>query len=182
MLVTIRPAVPAEAEAVRNFYYDLIEAMKAWKYHPKWKKGVYPQEEELRRAIAQGEMRLAADEDNRIVGAMVLNHRESEGYDRAAWKTQAGPHEVMVIHLLCVAPQLGGQGIGKTLVRGAIREARRTGQKAIRLDVLVDNLPAQRLYRSMGFTFVERLKLFYEDTGWCDFDLYEYPIDAEKTE
>lgn len=182
MHVTIRTAVPAENESVRDFYYHLIDEMSAWAYHPKWQKGIYPQEADLRRAIAQGEMRLALDETGDIVGAMVLNHHASEGYDQAAWRTQAEPHEVTVIHLLCVSAQLGRQGIGKALVRGALREAERTGQKAIRLDVLAGNLPAERLYRSAGFIFVERMKLYYEDTGWCDFDLYEYAIDAGKTE
>lgn len=45
--------------------------------------------------------------------------------------------------------------------------------KAIRLDVLGGNIPASKLYESMGFKYIETLKLFYEDTGLTDFLLYE---------
>ena len=48
--------------------------------------------------------------------------------------------------------------------------------KAIRLDVLKGNAPAERLYTSLGFVYVDTLKLFYEDTGRVDFELYELGI------
>ena len=59
--------------------------------------------------------------------------------------------------------------------------------KAVRLDVLKGNVPAERLYKDMGFRYVDTLQLFYEDTGRVDFDLYELDIDqpvinSSKTE
>ena len=68
------------------------------------------------------------------------------------------------------------QGIGKRLVAEAVHLAEENGMKALRLDVLVGNLPAEKLYKSMGFMFIDRVTLFYEDTGRCDFDLYEYDV------
>lgn len=57
-----------------------------------------------------------------------------------------------------------------------IRQARETGQKAIRLDVIEDNLPAEKLYRKLGFQYITSHRLFYEDTGWYEFHLYEYRL------
>jgi ribosomal protein S18 acetylase RimI-like enzyme len=59
------------------------------------------------------------------------------------------------------------------MVRFAIETARAAGMKAIRLDVLKGNVPAERLYPAMGFTYVDTIKLFYEDTGRVDFELFE---------
>ena len=50
------------------------------------------------------------------------------------------------------------------------------GMKAIRLDVLEGNLPAEKLYQKVGFQYAGSLNIFYEDTGWADFNLYEYSI------
>ena len=50
------------------------------------------------------------------------------------------------------------------------------GMKAVRLDVLKGNLPAEKLYEGEGFTYVDTVKLFYEDTGRVDFKMYEYLI------
>jgi len=57
--------------------------------------------------------------------------------------------------------------------------AKERGIKAIRLDVLEGNLPAEKTYTSVGFSFVETLQMFYEDTGWTNFKLYEYDLSEE---
>lgn len=48
--------------------------------------------------------------------------------------------------------------------------------KAIRLDVLEGNIPAENLYRGFGFQYMATLEMCYEDTGWINFKLYEYVI------
>ncbi len=61
-------------------------------------------------------------------------------------------------------------------LKSAIETAKDAGMKAIRLDVLKGNVPAERLYTSIGFVYVDTLKLFYEDTGRVDFELYELRV------
>ena len=62
------------------------------------------------------------------------------------------------------------------MVQKAIDIAKETGMKAIRLDVLGGNIPAERLYQGFGFRYMATLKMYYEDTGWTDFKLYEYVL------
>lgn len=62
------------------------------------------------------------------------------------------------------------------MVRHAIDLARKDGMKAVRLDVLKENLPAHRLYEGIGFVYADSLQLYYENTGRADFDFYEYLI------
>ena len=84
--------------------------------------------------------------------------------------------EFMVIHMLGVHNDFAGRGVAKEMVRFAIETAKAAGMKAIRLDVLEGNVPAERLYASLGFIYVDTIKLFYEDTGRVDFKLFELDL------
>lgn len=162
-------------EAVKSFYYKLIDDMEGSRYHSKWRKGVYPEDEFLKESVEKGNLYVGL-EDGAIVAAMIINHECNDGYKDVQWPTQAEPEEISVIHTLGVSPACGNRGLGKELVREAIRICRDNGQKILRLDVLDGNLPAEKLYKSCGFKFVTGLNMFYEDTGWMKFDLYEYVL------
>ncbi|PAV39722.1 hypothetical protein CJ260_02275 [Megasphaera sp. ASD88] len=71
-------------------------------------------------------------------------------------------------------PSFAGRGIAKVMTQYAIRLGRETGMKTIRLDVLKGNVPAERAYRKVGFAYCRTARMFYEDTGWTEFDLFEY--------
>lgn len=92
------------------------------------------------------------------------------------WPTAAEDSEVTVIHALGVDPELGGRGYGRRMVQFAIDTARENQQKVIRLDVLKGNVPAEKLYSGVGFQYLHTLQMYYEDTGWTDFELYEYAL------
>lgn len=62
------------------------------------------------------------------------------------------------------------------MVRFALAFAKQTGMKTVRLDVWKGNLPAEKLYESSGFKCVAITPMYYEDTGWTDFELYEYQV------
>lgn len=59
------------------------------------------------------------------------------------------------------------------MVQKAISVARDNKQKVIRLDVLKENLPTEKLYEREGFRKLHMLPMFYEDTGWTDYELFE---------
>ena len=111
-----------------------------------------------------------------IVGAMVLNHQFNDAYNAVVWPVKAEKTEAAGIHALAVRPSCRKKGYAKRLVQFAIDYAANQQQKVIRLDVLKGNRNAEKLYLSMGFKYVHTLPMYYEDTGWTDFDLYEYPL------
>ena len=78
--------------------------------------------------------------------------------------------------MLGVHNDFAGQGYAKNMVRYAIALGREKGLKAIRLDVLKGNIPAEHLYESMGFQYIDTVRLFYEDTGRVEFKLYELAL------
>ncbi len=150
--MNVKTASFNQLQAVKEFYYEVIDAVGGADDSVAWKKDIYPAPDFLLESICCGELFLA-EEGGRIVGAMVLNHR-----------------------LLAIRPTCWRKGYAKQLVRFAIDYARDHHQKVIRLDVLKGNRNAGKLYTGMGFRYLHTLPMFYEDTGWADFDLYEYPL------
>ena len=162
-------------DVVRKFYHSLIDGMKDFPFTIGWKKDIYPSPEFLRDSILNGELYLGLDGEN-LVAAMVLNHQYNEGYRKFKWQTDAADSEITVIHALGVHPSHGGKGYAKAMVKRAFEIAKANSQKVIRLDVLARNLPAKKLYAALGFKYMHTLQMFYEDTGWTDFELYEYVL------
>ena len=170
--MVISKAVRNEYESVRSFYHSMIDAMEGTKYHPKWQKDIYPAPEDLRDAIDKGELYIGRVGE-RIAAALVLNQQYNPEYEDIVWTKPFDRSEFMVIHMLGVHSDFAGKGLAKEMVRFAIETAGAAGMKAIRLDVLKGNVPAERLYPARGFSYVDTIKLFYEDTGRVDFELFE---------
>lgn len=174
-MLRIRAAGKEDDIPVRDFYYGLIDAMRDAEYKPGWEKDVYPSQEFLMKSIENHELYIGKTEE-RIIAAMVVNHEYNDGYKTVRWSVDAEDSELFVIHALGVHPGYAGKGIAKQLVRKAIELARENGIRTIRLDVLGGNIPAERVYTGMGFVYRDTLKMFYEDTGWTDFKLFEYIV------
>lgn len=173
--MNIRIADLKDYEMVRGFYYRLIDEMKDAVYHPGWEKGVYPSDKYLRESVCRGEL-LIGVKDGIIIAAMIVDHECNESYSKIHWHSAAAPEEVMVIHALGVLPDYSGKGYAKQMVKHVLTLAEKRGQKAVRLDVLNGNVPALKLYSGMGFKYVGTVRMYYEDTGWTYFMLYEYPL------
>ena len=161
--------------AVRALYHSLIDAIAEIPNTVGWKKDIYPSPEFLTDSIRKGEL-FIVEEDGEIVGAMIMNHDCNEGYRAFQWPTEAEPEEISVIHALGVHPRHARKGYAKEMVEYAIKTAREDHQKVIRLDVLKGNVPAEKLYSGLGFQCLHTLTMFYEDTGWKEFELYEYQL------
>lgn len=174
-MLHIRQAREEEFQRVRAFYHALIDMMQSAEYKPAWEKEVYPSDEYLLESIADQTLYIG-EWDGEIAAAMIVNHKSNEGYLSVTWGVDAAEGEVIVIHALGVLPACGGRGFAKAMVKKAIALARANAQKAIRLDVLAGNLPAEKLYAGLGFQYRDTVTMFYEDTGWTDFLLYEYPL------
>ena len=168
----IRLALKDEYPVIRAFYHSLIDAMQSSEHYIGWEKDVYPDPEFLQESIKRDELYVGLEDDT-IIAAMVLNHLCNDGYREYQWPTLADDSEVTIIHALAVHPRCSGKGLARQLVLYAIEIAKNNRQKVIRLDVLKGNIPAEKLYTRMGFQYLHTLPMYYEDTGWTDFELYE---------
>lgn len=171
----IRIARTEEYCLVRDFYYELIDHIEELEYRPGWMKGIYPEDCYLEESISRGELFIGLQGD-KIVSAMIVNTEGNESYASGKWLTDCASGEYMVIHALGVIPSYTRKGYAKEMVLYAIRYARETEMKSIRLDVLSGNVSAEKLYVSVGFEETDRIQMYYEDTGWTEFILYEYEL------
>ena len=177
----IRLANYNDYNKIREFYYSLIDAIENEEYKPGWKKDSYPSQEFLLKSIEKEEFYIG-ETDGQIVSCMAVNHDCNPEYRSVKWAVEAEDSEFLIIHALGVHPACSGRGIARQMIQKAIDTAREKNIKTIRLDVRDGNLPAERAYIKAGFVYRDTVRMFYEDTGWTNFKLFEYPLQEEKEE
>lgn len=74
-------------------------------------------------------------------------------------------HRIARVYSIAVAAQMQGQGVGRALVAAAEAEARARGSERIRLEISVDNLASQRLFKGCGYVVFGAYEDYYEDGG-----------------
>lgn len=158
---------------LQEFYKNLIAKTPDMRQFCPWEYGVYPTDALLREHIHNGDL-YYMERNGAILAALVLLPYQEENY---AWDNPWGAaledDQVATVHMLGVNPEMLGQGIAHGSVEAAIQKARGMGKKAVRLDALSCNLPAQKLCRSMGFAEVGTARWQSANLGWTDFVLYE---------
>lgn len=174
-MIQIRVANNNDYISVRDFYYSLIEAMENAEYKPGWERDIYPAQEFLIKSIESNELYIG-ETDGKIASCMVVNHEYNDGYKDIKWFVEAKDTELFVIHALGVHPMFSGKGIAKQMVQKVIEIAHENNIKTIRLDVLEGNIPAERAYTKMGFMYLDTIRMFYEDTGWTNYKMFEFIV------
>lgn len=170
-----RQAIAADLPVLREMYNAIIEEMDKCRWHAQWRKDGYPTDDFLSTAAAKGEMWLA-EVGGEIAGAVVLNHACNPGYEQVEWLVRCPPEKVVGIHTLGISPAFQRRGMASAIVRFSIELARAQGMQSVRLDVIDNNLPADKLYTQLGFSFRGRVTLNYEGDVCTEFNLYEYPL------
>ena len=173
--MTIEIAKEEDLEEIYDFYNTVIASFGEHPYCPGWRKDVYPDKTMIKEAIGEGSL-MVGRIGGMTAAAMVLNHQQNPSYLDYPWPEDLKEEEISVLHLLAVHPLLTGKGLSKVMVDHAISTCRETGQKSLRLDVIKGNLPAEHLYPAMGFTYLTTMPMYYVDTGWTDFLLYELKL------
>lgn len=137
-----------------------------------WEKGVYPSDSFLKDALKRAELYTLTDADT-LCACVILNSAYNEGFVGCPWSLNCVPEDVLIPHALAVNPTLQGRGVGKIVAENILALARAQNKKAVRLDVLSACKASERLYTACGFRFVEAKTMYYEDTGWTEFKMFE---------
>ena len=141
---------PAQFDAVTAMYERAVAQLERTVNYPKWSEA-HPSRAYVKQAIEKGEQ-FACVLGETVLGAVVLNEDPEGDYTRGRWSRALAPGEFLAVHLLAVDPAFLRQGIGGFLADRAIACAKENGYRAVRLDIVPENLPAKRLYTSRGFT------------------------------
>ena len=148
--LTLKKATITELDRIREIYWKLLDSSEKYASILPWKKEIYPADTDWCSYINKGEMYFIC-RDTEVLGAVALATAQTEGYRKIKWSINAADHEVAVVHLLAVDPDYQGQGIAAATLEKIIKIAADMNNKAVRLDAIITNEPAQRLYEKFGF-------------------------------
>ena len=168
----IRKGTENDIEEVAALYDALNDYLESHTNYPGWRKGIYPTREDAVQGIAEHSLFVAVIAD-KIAGTFILRHRPEEAYALADWGKQLDYREILVLYTFAVHPQFLHQGIGKKMLDFILSFATREKNKAVRLDVYENNMPAIRLYEQTGFRYVDTVDLGYWMYGLDRFRLYQ---------
>ena len=158
----IRLASPADLPAIAAAIYDAIpDREEAGPVYTNWQLGKYPTADTARQALEAGTL-YVGEEDGFLWGVVNLNGIQLPEYDAIPWTIPAERNQVAVIHTLCIHPARAGRGLARRMVAFCEEEARRQGRTVMRLDTWEHNLPANRMYPSLGYRFAGATEFFFQ--------------------
>lgn len=161
-----------EIDEIERLYDSACDYLEAHTNYPGWKKGIYPTRETAKTGIDNNELFILRWKDH-IAGTVILRHEPEAGYAQADWKVNIKYNDIFVVYTFVIHPDFMRQGIGYQLMQSLIDYSRKQKMKAIRLDVVTDNLPAIQLYRKSGFQYIDTVDLGYGAYGLNQFELYQ---------
>jgi ribosomal protein S18 acetylase RimI-like enzyme len=140
----LRPAGDGDLEFFRTLYRSFrAEEMAAT-----------PWPEAARRAFLDDQFRLQHQHFTTVFADADFLVVEQAGSPVGRLYLQRGPDAFLVVDI-GLLPQVRRQGLGRALMTWVLDQARAAGAARVELHVLVQNLPARRLYEALGFVVAE---------------------------
>ena len=172
----IRKATPQDISAIATLYDKAIDYEDMHVKYTSWQKGIYPTEHTAELAQNNGSL-FVCEQNDRIVASVILDAHQPPEYRNIDWQVSATSQQVLVIHTLCVDPELAGSGIGSALIDFAKQLAKECNYLSIRLNTSVRNALAIHLYQKNGFEFIATQKMLLDGQIYCNEHLFmEYLI------
>lgn len=178
MSFTIRPAQPADLEAVGQLYGAVCDGLRDKPYNPGWQRDGFPTAANAQKFLDEGGLLLAWD-GTRLAGSVGFTPNPSAEVeeDSQAFSHAAGPEGVWYIHVLAVHPDFLRQGLASRLLAQAQEAVRASGGTALRLYVWENNSPAVAAYEKNGYACLETgVDIGLAELGLERFSLYEKPL------
>lgn len=109
------------------------------------------------------------DNGNDVIGAIsIVSNNELDCWN--GWKIGGKACEFARV---VISPKYQGKGLSKELVYGVLDEIKKREYDTVHISVAKRNIPANRLYKSIGFDFVVEEYLYGEDFWLCEMNLSE---------
>ena len=124
---------------------------------------VYPTRATVEHDVRDGAL-WVLEVDGDVLAAITLNEHQDVRYAEIDWHE---PEPALVVHRLCVDPDIQGRGLAHQLMAHGEALAAERGYRSIRLDAYSANPRSLSFYRRRGFreagtcNFARRTELFY---------------------
>lgn len=155
-----------------QFYNDVVCYLSLNNDYPGWTHGEYPFDENIIDGLNNETLYIGIYE-NRIVCALIVNHEYALQYQNVYFDIELNYQNVYILHTLAVHPSFLRFGFAKKMLEFVIDKARNNNIAHICLDVYEENIPARRLYESLGFNYIDKVSMGFESLGLNYFCLYE---------
>lgn len=159
---------------VTAFYHKAIDYLQTHINYPFWS-SEHPSDESIAEAVRRGEQYICV-RGGEIIGALLLSEDPDGDYEAGSWSRDLKEGEYLSVHVLAVSSDRYQGGVGSFMVDECISIARSKGYKALRLDIVPTNTPAERLYKKKGFTYAGTVDLKRPTAPVPLFDLYEIDL------
>lgn len=151
----VRKAVPSDAEICLKIYNSVCDWETENTILTAWNKQLYPTMETVSSALARNDLYVLEDktgtEKNKIVACGIINQLQPDFYKEFIWTAPAVAKEVLILHTFAVNPDFWGKGYAQFFMNFYETLALQKNCKALRLDTTLTNIPAQNLYKKLGF-------------------------------
>lgn len=171
-LIEFRKGTLQDLDELEGLYEDVIDYLDCHTNYPGWVKGIYPNRDSAVEGVEEDNLFVACI-DGRIAGTVILRHKQEAAYLPVDWHIELDEKDIFVIHTLAVHPDYLHKGVGKGLMKAILLYANERNVKAVRLDVVCDNIPAIRLYENSGFEYIDTVDLGLGEYGLDWFKLYQ---------
>ena len=146
-----------DLDQIRALYWRLLDSSPKYGQILQWKKNIYPNDDDWNSYIVKGEMYLIL-KDMDVIGAVAVTNAQSKEYRKIHWKVKADDRDVAVVHLLMILPEYQGDGAATAALDEIIKLAADKKKKAVRLDAIGTNVPAQRFNKRSANKFDSNFK------------------------
>lgn len=157
----IRKAAAADLPGIGEIYEAIFDQEARGPAYTNWLRGTYPTVDSARQVLEAGTL-YVGEEDGVLWGVVNLNGVQLPEYDEIPWSIPAEREAVGVIHTLCIHPRQSGRGCARQMAAFCEETARAQGKSVIRLDTWEGNVPANRLYPSLGYRFAGATEFFFQ--------------------
>ena len=158
----IRFAAPSDLPQVLEIYDAILtQEESGGPVYTNWRRGKYPTADTARSALEAGTL-YVGESGSALWGVVNLNGIQLPEEALIPWTLSATEDQVGVIQTLCSHPGQSGRGYARQMVAFCEEEARRLGKNVMRLDTWEHNLPANRLYPSLGYHFAGAAEFFFQ--------------------
>ncbi|KRL03435.1 GNAT family N-acetyltransferase [Liquorilactobacillus capillatus] len=177
MTYTVRRAIQSDVESIQTFYNDSLPLINI--QQTSWIPNVYPNFSDALNAISKKEFFICLDEQDIVVGSMILNHESDKAYQKLEWlKSEKNSKQGnLIVHTLISHPKKPKKGIASYMIMFIKKYAAENNMASIRLDTFVNNIPARKLYEKNGFSYIGRTELTsFDNNGTDDCVFYEFQV------
>ncbi len=145
-----RKACEKDLDTITEIYEDIHTAEEAGRAVIGWDRAVYPTRKTAEQSLRRDDL-FVAEEAGQVIGAAIINQQQVDVYADAAWRYEAPPKEVMVLHTLVISPKATGKGVGSAFVDFYERCALEKKCRYLRMDTNEKNTAARALYKKLGY-------------------------------